>query len=121
MDVCLVEVPYHAGDERHSSSEGPRRLLEAGAVQLLATQGHSVTVKTANRDGPFRDTASSSAAVNKQVASVVGEAIAAGRLPVVLAGSCVTCQGVLAGFDHAHLWRCLDRRPRRLQHARYRG
>jgi arginase len=39
--------------------------------------------------------------VNKQVASVVAEAIAAGQLPVVLAGSCVTCQGVLAGFDHA--------------------
>jgi arginase len=101
MDVCLVEVPYHAGDERHSSSEGPRRLLEAGAAELLAAQGHGVTVKTANRAGPFRDTASSSAAVNKQVASVVGGAIAAGQLPVVLAGSCVTCQGVLAGFDHA--------------------
>jgi arginase len=25
----------------------------------------------------------------------------AGRLPLVLAGSCVTCQGVLAGFEHS--------------------
>jgi arginase len=101
MDICLLEVPYHAGDDRHSSSAGPRRLLEADAAELLARQGHDVRVESADRAGPFRDTASSSAAVNKQVASLVGKAVAAGQLPLVLAGSCVTAQGVLAGFDHA--------------------
>jgi arginase len=55
----------------------------------------------ADRGGPFRDTASSSAAVNRDVARLVREAVAAGQLPLALAGSCVTCQGVLAGFDHA--------------------
>jgi arginase len=75
-------------------------LLEAGAVDLLQGQGHCVTVEVADRGGPFRDTASSSAAVNKQVAAKVGAAIAAGEVPLVLAGSCVTCHGVLAGFDH---------------------
>jgi arginase len=101
MDICLVEVPYHAGDDRHASSEGPRRLLESGAAELMRAQGHDVTVESAKRPGPFRDTASSSAAVNKQVASAVRDAIAARQLPIVLAGSCVTSQGVLAGFDHA--------------------
>jgi arginase len=95
-------VPYHAGDERHGSSEGPRRLVEAGAVDLLLGQGHRVTVELAERGAPFRDTASSSAAVNKQVAGLVRAAIDAGRLPLVLAGSCVTCQGVLAGFEHTN-------------------
>jgi arginase len=60
-----------------------------------------VTVGLAERGGPFRDTASSSAAVNKQVAAKVRAAIAAGQVPLVLAGSCVTCHGVLAGFDHS--------------------
>jgi arginase len=101
MDICLVEVPYHAGDDRHASSEGPRRLLENGAADLMRAQGHGVTVEMATRPGPFRDTASSSAAVNKQVASAVRDAIVARQLPIVLAGSCVTSQGVLAGFDHA--------------------
>jgi arginase len=59
-----------------------------------------VTVELADRGGPFRDTASSSAAVNRQVASKVRSALATGRFPLVIAGSCVTCQGVLAGFDH---------------------
>jgi arginase len=76
-------------------------LIEAGAVELLQWQSHRVTVELAERDGPFRDTASSSAAVNKQVAAKVCAAIHAGQLPLVLAGSCVTCHGVLAGFEHA--------------------
>jgi arginase len=97
----LIQVPYHAGDDRHGASEGPRRLIEAGAVELLQRQSHRVTVELAERDGPFHDTASSSAAVNKQVAAKVRAAIYAGQLPLVLAGSCVTCHGVLAGFEHA--------------------
>jgi arginase len=101
MDFCLVQVPYHAGDDRHPSSAGPRRLLDAGAVELLVAQGHRVTVVSAEREEPFRDTASSAAAVNRQVAVAVRDAVAAGRLPLVLAGSCVACHGVLAGFDHA--------------------
>jgi hypothetical protein len=39
MDVCLVEVPFHAGDGRHPSSLGPQRLLEAGAVNVFAERG----------------------------------------------------------------------------------
>jgi arginase len=100
VNVSLIQVPYHAGDDRHGSSKGPRRLLEAGAAELLKAQDHRVSIRSVDRGGPFRDTASSSAAVNKQVAAEVRAAIAADELPLVIAGSCVTCQGVLAGFDH---------------------
>lgn len=68
---------------------------------MLERQGLRVTVDAAERGGPFRDTASSSAAVNGDVARLVRAAVDADRLPLVLAGSCVACQGVLAGFDHA--------------------
>jgi arginase len=88
MALCLIQVPYHAGDDRHPASAGPRRLGEGGGGQ------------TVERSGPFRDSASSSADVNKEVAAAVRAALDAGQLPVVLAGSCVTCMGVLAGFDH---------------------
>jgi arginase len=101
VNISLIQVPYHAGDDSHGSSDGPRRLVDAGAVDLLEAQGHGVTVDVAQRSGPFRDTASSSAAVNREVARLVRTAIDGGRLPLILAGSCVTCQGVLAGFDHA--------------------
>lgn len=101
MNVCLIQVPYHAGDDRHPSSAGPGRLLESGAADLLTAQGHGVTIESVNRAGHFRDTASSSAIVNKDVAAKVRAALLIGQLPVVLAGSCVTCQGVLAGFRHS--------------------
>ncbi|HYY04152.1 MAG TPA: arginase family protein [Gaiellaceae bacterium] len=100
MDVCLIEVPYHAGDDRHPSSAGPRRLVEAGAGDRLAARGHRVRIEQVARGEPFRDTASSAAAVNQRVAARVRAALTAGQLPIVLTGSCVTCQGVLAGFDH---------------------
>jgi arginase len=101
MDVCLIEVPFHAGDDVHPSSRGPQRLIDAGAAELFAEQGVAVTVERAGRDAAFRDTASSSAEVNRQLAAIVGRAAAGGRLPVVLAGSCNACLGVLAGFEHA--------------------
>ena len=98
--ISLIQVPYHAGDDRHPASAGPPRLVEAGAAEVLAAQGHTVSVESADRGGAFRDTASSSAAVNKDVAAGVRSSLAADHFPLVLAGSCVTSHGVLAGFDH---------------------
>jgi arginase len=112
VDVCLVEVPFHAGDDGHQSSRGPQRLLEAGAPDLFAQRGVAVTVERAGRETAFRDTASSSAEVNRQVAALVKSAVASGQLPVVLAGSCDASLGVLAGFEHARcgaVW--LDAHP----------
>jgi len=58
-------------------------------------------VTSVDRGRAFRDTTSSSADVNRQVARLVAEAITSGRFPLVLAGSCVTSHAVLAGFDHS--------------------
>ena len=93
-------MPYHAGDQRPGSSAGPKRLIDAGAVDVLHGRGHSVVVRGIDRGGPFRDTASSAAAVNKRLAEVVARAHAAGRTPLIVTGSCDSCLGVLAGFDH---------------------
>jgi arginase len=101
MDVSLIAVPYHAGDERLGSSKGPERLLGAGAEELFEAHGVGVVLEPISRDGPFRDTATSAASVNRAVAAAVRDAIAGGRLPVVLAGSCNSALGVLAGFEHS--------------------
>jgi arginase len=100
VDVRLIQVPYHAGDERHGAAEGPARLVEAGALELLAGHRIRVTVATTARNEPFRDTAASAALVNAQLARVVHEASQAGELPIVLAGSCNAALGVLGGFEH---------------------
>jgi arginase len=101
MGVCLIQVPYMAGDDRHGSSRGPKRLLEAGASRVLAARGIRVTLETIDRGEPFRDTAASAARVNKQLADVVRKAVYAGQFPIVLAGSCNASLGVVAGFEHA--------------------
>jgi arginase len=101
MDVRLIQVPYHAGDERLGSSRGPARLLEGGAERALAAKGIAVGVEAVERREPFRDTAVSGAQVNRRLADVVHRAVDAGELPVVLAGSCNSALGVLAGFEHA--------------------
>jgi len=101
VEVCVVEVPFHAGDDRHPASRGPQRLVEAGAAGLLAERGVAVTIERAGRETAFRDTGSSSAQVNSQVARIVRKGVAGGRLPIILAGSCNACLGALAGFEHA--------------------
>jgi arginase len=99
--VQLVQVPYAIGDERHPASEGPRQVVDAGATQALAARGVSATVSRVERGVPFADSASASLVVNRKLARVVGDALASGRLPIVLAGSCDAALGVLAGFDHS--------------------
>jgi arginase len=101
VDISLVLVPYHAGDERTPSSIGPQRLLEAGAADALAASGADVQVETIERGALFRDTGSASQDVNRRLASAVRTAVGSGRLPVVLSGSCNSALGAVAGFDHA--------------------
>ena len=101
MDNRLILVPSHAGDERDGPSEGPRRLLEAGADEVLARSGVAVDVQTVRRRDPFRDTAVAAADVNRQLAEAVRDATHANELPIVVAGSCNASLGILAGFEHA--------------------
>jgi arginase len=100
MNVTLIAVPYHAGDERRPAALGPARVLDAGAVERVAAHGIDVSVETIERGAPFRDTGAAAAAVNVQLAAAVRRAANAGRLPIILTGSCNSAMGVLAGFDH---------------------
>ncbi len=100
VQVCLILVPYHAGDDRAGSSRGPGRCLEAGAEQRLAAAGVRVRVEEVERGAPFRDSVSASLAVCGQLARAVGEAVTAGDFPLVLAGGCDASKGILSGLDH---------------------
>ncbi len=101
MQICLIQVPYMIGDDRHGASNGPSRLIQAGLGNILTARDIAVSVDKVERETPFRDSASASRAVNAHLATNVKQAIATGRLPLVLAGSCDVSMGVLAGFEHA--------------------
>jgi arginase len=97
--VCLIRVPFMAGDDRHPAAAGPQALVDAGLGERLSASGHVVRTAKVERPGQFADTASASLAVNRELARVVREASTAGELPLVLAGSCSASLGVLAGLD----------------------
>ncbi|MBI3287453.1 MAG: arginase family protein, partial [Chloroflexi bacterium] len=100
MLVCLIQVSYMIGDDRHGASQGPQCYMQAGVEKLLVARGAAVAVERIERGEPFRDSATASLAVNKQLAPIVRQATAAGQFPLVLAGSCDVSMGILAGFDH---------------------
>jgi arginase len=101
MKICLIQVPYMAGDERAGSSRGPDRYMAAGAERIVTTKGHFARTVRVERAGAFRDTASASLAVCGDLARLVRQAVGAGEFPFVLAGGCDASKGILSGFDHA--------------------
>ncbi len=95
MRIRLIEVPYVIGDDRHPASRGPERYVEAGAPELAG----GAPVERVERPGPFRDHLTASVAVSRRLARAVRRAVAAGEVPLVLAGSCDACLGVVSGLD----------------------
>jgi arginase len=90
------------GDGSHPASAGPGRCAEA-ARALLAARGLPVSLAAVEPGaaGPPADPIAASVGVNRQLARVVRETVAAGRLPLVLAGSCDASLGLLAGVEHS--------------------
>src|SRR5437667_4185901 len=101
MQISLIQVPYMVGDDRHSSSDGPQHLLQNGAANIFTSNGFTVSVDQVERGTTYRDSATASLAVNKNLKKTVHRAVVAEQIPIVLAGSCDVSAGILAGFDHS--------------------
>src|SRR5439155_3939234 len=74
---------------------------------LLSAKGLAVSIESVERNGPYRDSGSSSLTVSKHLALVVARVIAARRFPLVLGGGCDVSKGILSGFNHSQcgvLW-----------------
>jgi len=106
MKISLIQVPFDFGfeEDRTGVGLGPVRLLEAGLAKNLSTQGSEVKVLDISQsmDIDSRE-ANAVVRVNAALAKNVAREVADGAVPVVLAGGCSTCLGVLAGLDIADL------------------
>jgi arginase len=98
VPVCLIDVPFAMGDDRHDASEGGRRLIDGGGRELFDRRAIACRDLRVARRAPFADTASACLAVNRELAATVANATAAGELPIVIAGSCDAAAGVLAAL-----------------------
>jgi arginase len=99
-EVSLIYVPFMAGDGAHPVSQAPAHYARAGTEDLLAGMGvlgnsHRIDIETATGPGGL----AASAAVSRVLQKAVRSAVTAGRLPIVLAGSCDAAIGVAAGLD----------------------
>jgi arginase family enzyme len=101
----VIVVPYELGRLRDGVGAGPERLLEAGALEALASAGADVDVEVVEVEPRFGRTGSGDEDAGfelmRQVAERVRGARATGAFPVVLSGSCFVAVGVVAGMDEA--------------------
>jgi arginase len=98
VPVCLIDVPFAMGDDRHDASDGGRRLIGGGGRELFARRGIACRELRVARRAPFADTASACLAVHHELAAAVATAAAVGELPIVIAGSCDAATGLLGGL-----------------------
>jgi arginase len=89
---AIVEVPAMAGDPEHPAAEGPAALTAA-----LAAAGHRLPVHRVAIPELHGEARAASIEVGRRVSDTVRAVVEAGRLPVVLAGSCDVATGVFAG------------------------
>lgn len=94
MEISLLEVPYDLGAEGHGAARAAHGLAMACAESL------GIPSARIARRTRFRDTGSASLAVNRELVEAVRSALAAKRVPVVVAGSCDVSLGVVGAFQH---------------------
>jgi arginase len=90
----IVEVPAMAGDPRHPAAAGPAAITGA-----LIDAGREMPVRRVSVGAAGGDTIASSIRIGVAVRKLVRAIVAAGNVPIVLAGSCDVAPAVLAGIE----------------------
>lgn len=99
MKLRLFTVPYDSGQRAVRMGAGPDRLLEAGLPSSLEAAGHRVEVEgiEASEDGVTGEMQRAFELLRK-LAGRVRSAREEGFFPIVLAGTCYSAVGTLAGL-----------------------
>jgi len=99
MEIQLLTLPCDSGVPDVRMGAGPARLLQGGLERHLASLGHSVSHQELR--APVSGVANEIAtafALNGSLAESVRRATAGDRFPIILAGSCYTAVGTVAGL-----------------------
>lgn len=93
--VRLLQVPYDSGHRDLRTGAGPTALAAAGRLRAA---GHEVVDQVVEPASPWTAELRTAFELQRLVAAAAGEALAAGQVPVLLAGNCNTTLGVLAAL-----------------------
>lgn len=88
MRLALIQVPYDSGRFGERMGGGPLRLVEAGLVDGQRAAGHDVELVPIRLDPGFVTEVGCAMTIEHRVAAATRDALAAGRLPVLLTGNC---------------------------------
>jgi arginase len=97
--VTVLEVPYQMGLRNTGTGAGPGKILGAGADRILAYRDVPAQVQHIDLRDKTCEGMDAVVDLGRQVRVAVREARQQEVLPVVLAGNCITCLGVLAGLE----------------------
>ncbi|MDZ7344427.1 MAG: arginase family protein, partial [candidate division KSB1 bacterium] len=98
MNISLLQVPYFLAREDVGMGRGPKKFVEAGAARELEQLDHRVTVTIVRHQATEEDELNAVAALDANLATQVRASVESGAFPLVLAGSCVSSLGTLAGL-----------------------
>ena len=97
MDVQLLVVPYDSGHRGERMGAGPERLVQRGIGGALVADDHRVTTTLIEvPGGSWTSEIATAFELMRRVADAIKKAKT--RLPVILAGNCITTIGALATY-----------------------
>jgi len=99
MKIQIIQVPYDCGYKDVRQGKAPEYFLTNNLGRLLEEDGHQVGIATIEAQSEFTLEIGTAFELNRLLSPAVSDAIAAGRLPLVLAGNCNSCLGSIAGID----------------------
>ena len=97
MNIQIIQVPYDSGHESLRTGRGPDHFMQRGVEKILRDSGHQVASYRLRSNSSWKADIETTFELDRLIAEQVGNAIAAGRFPFVLAGACNSCVGTLAG------------------------
>ncbi len=100
MKLGIVHVPYDSGHRERRTGRGPGAMVEVGLIPRLRERGHEVSFTEVDATLDVPSDSSAALALQPQIAEAVHRNITAGRLPVILSGSChLAALGAVGGLD----------------------
>jgi arginase len=96
-------LPYDSGRKGERLGKGPDAFLQAGLVERLRGQGHTVNVARIELEQTFPLEVTTAFELASRLSRGVRSAMEAGRFPLVLAGNCFSAMGTVSGVGQTDL------------------
>jgi arginase len=103
MNIQIIQVPYDSGHNNVRTGRGPQHLLQHDLDQRLRDEGHQVATYRIESRASLTTEIGTAFELNRLLAEQVRSAISSQQFPLVLAGNCNSCLGIIAGIGSSQL------------------